>query len=57
MGNKIDIERDYNTPMTPNKNSSNFGRIDYSSNKTKSAQKEKDGLYVEEKLFENFDSN
>ena len=53
MGNKIVTETQDNHPRTPKKTSPNQHQ-NYLSNKSKSAQK--DGLYAEERLFENYDS-
>lgn len=54
MGNKIEIDsRQDNTPGTPKKMSS-AEQQNYLSNKSKSAQK--DGLYAEDRYFENYDS-
>ena len=54
MGNKIEGDRGNQGSRTP-KNSSSLSNSLNLSNKKKSAQK--DGLYAEEKFFENFDSN
>lgn len=53
MGNKLNTEIQDNIPRTPKKRSPNQHQY-YLSNKSKSAQK--DGLYAEERLFENYDS-
>jgi len=56
MGNKIEIERQGiqdNNPRSPKKMSPSQHQNNLS-NKSKSAQK--DGLFAEERLFENFDS-
>jgi hypothetical protein len=53
MGNKIDIDSSNRDSSTP-KNKSSLSNSQCFSSKKKSAQK--DGLFTEEKLFENFDS-
>ncbi len=55
MGNKIDSDKGNYASRTPIKNSLGGNNGINEQNKNKSAQK--DGLYAEEKLFENFDSN
>ena len=52
MGNKIDVDKANQGSKTPNKIS--VSKSINIANKNKSAQK--DGLYAEERLFENFDS-
>lgn len=53
MGNKIDVDKGNYGSKTPNKSS--VSKSINIANKNKSAQK--DGLYADERLFENFDSN
>ncbi len=53
MGNKLETGQE-NNPRTPKKSSPSQHQ-NYSASKSKSAQK--DGLYAEERLFENYDSN
>lgn len=53
MGNKIETGQE-NNPRSPKKMTPSQQQ-NYLSNKNKSAQK--DGLYTEERLFENYDSN
>lgn len=53
MGNKIEIDRQDTNPRTPKKSNLSHN-LSYSSNKSRSAQK--DGLYADERFFENYDS-